>query len=732
MKGIAFDLKKFRREHLNGMSQEEFARQIGISQDRVSRMEADPGQITLEILLQISEHFGISLGELIKTPEQHLEALQVENTWASSEFIKKTIIEYIGKNINLSNDSYHTLDDLSDIVKTSLQKPKIAFVGRSDVGKSTMINTLLGTAKMPVQWTPTTAIAVYVKHVNDRPSYMKEDVWIFKSDENNLIWDDKYLENEEYCTSLKIDSGSFEILKDYGTRSGKYFEDNQATSAVVFIDSSILLNCDIIDLPGYGTGDREEDDNISSSIRKNADILVYLSIANGFMRSEDISYLKNAITCLPNLQSENGVNVRPLENLFIVASQAHVVDNSNNFELENILNKGCERLESSLTDGFWKDRMKPDKLVDRFYTYTSNNEILRKRFEEDFCKIVEKLPKIVEKKAIKTIKDWVSGRDKILQDDYQKYTDLLEDRNKYVEALREYDKNEPERYSNFINAKSKIVEAITKYQFESFDELSQYYSNLMNVDNIVKLMEIRNVKKNKDDIQIFSTYISGLLQDKLTDILTNKSKLLSKDINNFLNVFDANTKIAIQDNISFKIAPFSKEQVFAAGLTGVATYGALAFWAATCGNLGGYILIAKGVSLLSALGISVGGTAAAVSAVAAIGGPVVLGVALAVIAAIGAFAIFTGGWRKSVAKKLVKAFDEERVLDKLNRTTSKYWIDTQNAFEFAANNLDAEWKKQIEKLRAEINNYDINAINKMKEAIEDLRNFLQNIPCLKE
>ncbi len=128
---------------------------------------------------------------------------------------------------------------MSDIVKTSLQKPKIAFVGRSDVGKSTMINTLLGTAKMPVQWTPTTAIAVYVKHVNDRPSYMKEDVWIFKSDENNLIWDDKYLENEEYCTSLKIDSGSFEILKDYGTRSGKYFEDNQATSAGVFIDSSI-------------------------------------------------------------------------------------------------------------------------------------------------------------------------------------------------------------------------------------------------------------------------------------------------------------------------------------------------------------------------------------------------------------------------------------------------------------------------------------------------------------
>lgn len=61
------------------------------------------------------------------------------------------------------------------------------------------------------------------------------------------------------------------------------------------------------------------------------------------------------------------------------------------------------------------------------------------------------------------------------------------------------------------------------------------------------------------------------------------------------------------------------------------TLGGLGLWAATVGNLGGYILVAKGVSLLSALGISVGGTAAAASFVAAIGGPITIGIALAAL-----------------------------------------------------------------------------------------------------
>ena len=366
--------------------------------------------------------------------------------------------------------------------------------------------------------------------------------------------------------------------------------------------------------------------------------------------------------------------------------------------------------------------------MERFYTYTSNSSVLRERFEQDFCALIEVLPQVVEQRAKDVISEWVACKDVGLQNAIAGYQQLLDDRKKCEDALREYDRNEPKRHAAFQKARQKIIESIGKYKRESKGEVSNFYGDTITVENLVSLMENRNVKKKKEDLQIFSTYVSGLLQDKTNSILEKKSKQLAIDIDEFLDSFDVNTVISV-DNISFKVYPFSKEQAFAAGLTGVATYGALAIWAASCGNLGGYILVAKGVSLLSALGISVGGTAAAASAVAAIGGPVVLGIALALIAAVSVFAIFSGGWKKSVAKKFVESCRDERVLDKLQTNINTYWNDTQAAFNSSADSLDAEWKKHVENLRKQLRNYDVDAILKAKDEAEVMRNFLQNIPC---
>ena len=728
MDGIIFDLKNFRSKHLNGMSQEEFAKQVGISQDKVSRMESDPSQVSLEVLIKIATHFGMSLDELISLPKPIMQALSVDYTWSSAEFIRRTLLDYIRKN-EVSESYEKDIHELTALVEKTIRKPKVAFIGRSDVGKSTMINTLLGTTKMPAHWTPATAIAVYIKHTNDRPDYMDDDVWVFRSDmATNETWDDTRLGDEEYCRSLKLSSGNYDLLNTYGTRKGEHFAESKATAAVVFIDSSLLLDCDIVDLPGYGTGDRLEDDALSLREKSKADVLVYMSIANGFMRSEDISYVKDAIPSLADIQSCGEAEIKPLANLFIVASQAHVIDHGNQTELKNILSAGCERFEKSLTDGFWDERRKPDSLLERFYTYTSNSPALRERFENDFSRLIEALPQVVEQKAKDIIAEWAASKDDDLQNVISGYQQLLDDRKRCEEALEEYDRNEPKRHSAFQKARQKVVEGIARYKRESRDEVADYYSDTITVDHLVSLMEQRDVKKKKDDLQVFSTYVSGLLQDKTNAVLKKKSKQLTADIDEFLNAFEVSAAISV-DSVSFKIAPFSKEQAFAAGLTGVATYGALAIWAASCGNLGGYILVAKGVSLLSALGISVGGTAAATSAVASIGGPVVLGIALALIAAISVFAIFSGGWRKSVAKKFVESCRNERVLDKLQSNMNTYWNDTQAAFNASADSLDAEWKKHIEDLREQLRSYDVDAIIKARNEAEKMRNFLQNIPC---
>lgn len=723
MEGIIFDLKNFRMKQLNGMSQQEFANQIGISQDKVSRMENDPSQVSVEILLRIAAHFGMSLDELIKVPKPKIPAMRVDYTWSSAEFIRRTLLEYIHRN-PVSENHRQTVEYLEKVVKTELRKPKVAFIGRSDVGKSTMINSLLGSSRMPAHWTPTTSIAVYIKHINDRPAYMDDDVWIFQSDpDTKETWDDTRLEDQDYCRKLKLSSGNYDLLNSYGTRGGEHFKENQATAAVAFIDSSLLLNCDIVDLPGYGTGDRMEDDTLSLREKNKADVLVYLSIANGFMRSEDIAYIREAIPALPEY---NDPQIPPLGNLFIVASQAHVIEGGEQ-ELDTILRYGCERFQKSLTDDFWNGRKKPDKLLERFYCYTSNKATLRRRFEQDFRALIQALPQVIERRARDMIAAGVADKDEELKQTVAEYQGLLDDRHKYEEALKAYTRSEPQQYAALQTARQKVTEAIAKYRCESREALENYYRDTITVDHLAALMEQRDVKKKKDDLQIFGTYVSGLLEDRMNAVLTQKAEKLSADIDEFLNDFTANMTITI-DRDSFHTASFDARRIFMAGLAGVMTYGALSLWAVSCGNLGAYILVAKGVSLLSALGISVGGTAAAASAVAAIGGPVVLGAALALIAAISVFAMLSGGWRKSIAKKIVDVFEKANVKEQLQAAIDAYWIDTQNAFDQSANHLAEEWNAHIGELRELIQMYDVDAIMKAKEEVEQMRNFLQNIP----
>lgn len=728
MDGIIFDLKNFRAKQLNGMSQEDFAKQVGISQDKVSRMESDPRQVSLEVLVKIATHFGMTLDELISLPKPMAQALSVDYTWSSAEFIRQTLLDYINHS-NVGSAYESEIRELTALVEKTIRKPKVAFIGRSDVGKSTMINTLLGAARMPAHWTPTTAIAVYVKHTNDRPAYMDEDVWIFRSDAaTDESWDDTRLGDEAYCRSLRLSSGNYDLLNTYGTRKGEHFAESKATAAVVFIDSSLLLNCDIVDLPGYGTGDRMEDDQLSIREKSKADVLVYLSIANGFMRSEDISYIKDAIPSLADIKSCGDIELKPLANLFIVASQAHVINHGNLEELNSILAAGCNRFERALTDGIWDERRKPVALIERFYSYTSNSLALRERFEKDFCSLIEMLPHVVEQRAKSIINEWAAGKNTELQNVIAGYQQLLDDRKKCEEALREYDRLEPQRHSSFQKARQKVIEGIRKYKRESEEEVADYYNEVITEDNLVVLMEQRDIKRNKEDLQIFSSYVSGLLQDKTTAILKEKSEKLAADIDEFLDIFEDST-VTSMDSVFLKVSPFSARQAFAAGLAGITAYGALSTWAISCGKLWGYILAAKGISLLSAMGIPIGSTAAAVGAVAAISGPIVLGIAFALIAIITVFTIISGGWKKSIAKMFVESCRDEHVLDKLQAKINSYWADTQSAFNFSAENLDAEWKKHMETLREHIRAYDIDAVAAAKAEAETMRNFLQNIPC---
>lgn len=728
------NLKDFRENKLK-MTQAQLAELVEESQDTISRYENNPERIPLDFANRLAQKTGVTLDQLTNYEKPQIEALKTEYTWGAADFVRKTLVDYIrdSRPNDLGEKHEGFINTLRNTVLNTVRKPKIAIVGRSDVGKSAFINTIIGQEKMPTSWSPTTSIIVYLKHIMDKPEFIDSDVWIFKSSDDGQEWDDTRLYDKDYCLQWRLASGDIGTLKSYGTRQGKrsHKPNEEAGAAVVFVDSDALKNCDILDLPGYGTGDRAKDDTLTQGASQRADILVYMSIANGFMRGEDINYLRQWIRTFNFVERADG-SMKALSNLFIVASQAHVIHNGNKQELNDILDSACERFTKNLSDNFWESMKgcKPthNDLRSRFFTFSIDIKNLREDFEDAFKMIVEELPRQIKKNAVNIVKQYATDAKVDICKEIEEYTEMLEQKEKYELLLSEIKRNEPQREAENKSEREDVDKQIGEFHTSSLSEFTDEYNRLISVDSIVSIIKRKDYKKKKDDVELLSGYLSSSIEEILQTILEGKSEQLTTVVEKYIANYEKNISKTRLPDLNLAKITFNAKRAFASGLAGLATFGGLAFWASTFGNLGAYILVAKGVSLLAALGIHVGGTAAAISAVSAIGGPITLGIALAVMATVAVFAISSGGWEKSLAKKLVKAYDEQGALSKYKDTITTFWRDTQIAFDASADNMEKEWKNYISNLQDMINNYDINDIKNRIGVAENVKDFFTNIP----
>lgn len=712
-------------------SEKDMADMLNISIDEYKKLEkesVEQGNIGTCLLGKIANESGKSFEYLLNQQKEAI-TFSIDNTWQSVAELKYKLFSYLDTEILDIKDQEtqfkDEFEDIKTIVSKMSRKPRVALVGRSDVGKSTLINTLIGSATLPESWTPTTSIIIYVKHIEDRPAFCSSNVMVFKSDDGDNLWDDTRLNEEGYTQSLCCAQGDYNLLKDYGSRQGKY-DQADATSAVVFVESDILHNCDLLDLPGYGT-DREEDDSFLKKV-KDVEILVYMSIANGFMRPEDINWLQGE---LPHLSSItlNNKQMKPLANLYIVASQAHIVSNGSIDVLKEVLDKGAERFEKTLSENYWSNigqDVTAGAFRDRFFTYSTDMARLRSNFEKDLRALLESLPQMMKDKMLEALKEKFRISLIDIENHLCSFRKSIYEREKKKVEFDKLKTGEPERISQNTKNKRDVCDKIKEYSNKATLDFTTEYNKLITKDEIVKLIEANNWSKKEEDMKALSLKLSNLLNDSYSRIVRKYSEQLKELINKYISDFENSTKTGGVDNNVGVGLGFNSKKAFVGGLTGLAAYGGLALWASSLGNLGAYILLAKGVSILSAVGISVGGTAAAAAGVAAIGGTIVIGIGLAILVGILISALFCGGWKNKVAKKIVEQYDKKAVLANYKENISKFWDDTEKAFIKAAENLENEFERYMDGLEKEINSDDCE-LNRMIEIEERKKAIFQKL-----
>lgn len=735
-----FDLRNFREEVLK-LTQKELAGLIDERQDKISRLEKNPDSIGLDILIRIADKTGTTLDELVKYKKKIPEALIIDNTWNSVTAIKKKIDDYVDKtrnNTKTTSKQEYKMNELKKFTETFLKKPKIAIVGLSDTGKSTLINSLLGVEKMPAAWTPTTAITIYIKHKDDRPSYIDDDVWFLKPQlDNGYEWDSNRLSDEKYTREYFCRKGHIQDLYEFAVRTDE--DDTTIGSAVVFIDSPILKVCDLIDLPGYNTGDRELDRILTEQVRDYADIMIYMSLANGFMRGNDIEYLKSDLIYLPVFDNEKIEN-RPLSNLYIVASQAHIVNKGNLVELNKVLDEGAKRLYSQIPKELWNRRSEGteinytgESLRNRFFTYSKDIEVLRQPFELDLTTLVEGFSSILIKGYKIALCEFCEVNRLKIKDDINENIEIDHKRNEYIKLSEKLSGNLSQVTLGSQKIGDDVVKNIHVICDDSVSNLSKVYAELVSIDSVINIIDTEDYSNVKGDIEKLGSLLNSKLQEKIHTVIEVGVNKYSKDIDQFLEKYDELINDTSDTEISDINYNYSAKAAFVKGLAGCQSIGANASLKTKSGNSGEDTNFGEGVDILSTMFYTVPGTdqshtpMGGVAHALALSGVIGLGIGLAMLAVTSGMSVFGTGWKKSVAKKIVAAYNSENVLGTYTDVIEGFWKDTDKAFAYAVDYMEKDFSDGISTFKVKVNQTESAQLEQSIEMDKKLVEFYDGI-----
>ena len=716
-----------------GETKEEFSSNVDISLERLDELIEGKQKITERELADITGYTDLPpediCSEFATSKGKATDEYNPSYTWSPSKSAKDNLRQYVSEGANFFNkkDVKRMISQI-DMCIDGLRKPKISFAGQTDTGKSTLINCLLGSDNLPAKWTPTTSIAVYIKHISDRPSFMTENVWVFRND-GEIIWDDNKYQDQAYCESLVIAKGDLDLLETLGTHHED--ENKLASSAVVFLDSDILKNCDIVDLPGFAAADQK--DNVIhqfvalGGVGRLVDVLIYLSRANGFMQGNDIDYLNTCLRVLRPVERKDQNSIKKLGNLFIVASQAETVENGNVQALNRIMDEQCKALCKPMhlvakklqTHSYLPERSKYTKYAysepdfrARFFTFEKESPRLCKAFRNDFLELVELLPDVIFKDFTEALRKQTEHSKASLEKKIDEYIGAIEEQEEYRKVWSELKEKEPARRIKVDELKRQIQADINDFKLENCQDFDRFYTEYMTKQNLTDIIDENGFKFKKADMKSFETIVYQTLQGYCEQIIQGKSDEYSKKVDKYLDLYEKATLTTIKKS-KIRGFSFNSTDAFASAAIGLGAIGASASWLATAG-LGGTIFgaVMEGVGMAPLIAL-IGGI-----------GAMILGVVLGILAIVS----FTALWKKNLVDTTIKQYAKNDVKEKIIVGIKKYWDDTKRSFDKSSDALEEEWADKLSEMESACQEANIPQLKKDLKELRAAFDFFTKMP----
>ena len=714
---MRIDIKRL-RERTDKYSQAQAADHIGVSQAQMSRYEADPENVPVGTLNALLGLYGVDLATALATGRDD-DPLDLGHPYAQLDRKLDLLADYAAEVVardpaDLPDDPYG-LADLRDDIARLRRRPVVALVGLFDAGKSRVANALLGGRRLPEDFTPTTATLTIVRHADERPQGALEDVVLLREsfwpadDHGDLDLDPRYLDDPDRITEHRLVQGSYDVLRQHGvhhTEDGHDVQPVDAHTALVYVDAPVLRACTVLDLPGFGDKPKgvSEDVRRANAAVRLADVAVYCSGARGFMNSADLLHLGNLLRLLPQPDAHHA-DFPTLGNLLILATHASPAAVRDD-QLDKIQALGARRIVQHLGETVLPQRAEAsgrpigqDEVAARIFPFWAESQDRTQAFEDGLRTLLAtELPRVRALEVSAQVEAIKASGAETYRDQAARAQTLLDEIDQVEADLAQQEAAADERQATFRRARREVRDAVSAAQDQTVQAFRQAYDDLLTLDAIERTINER-YGDDKDEAKAFApAYFTEQLQDRLERAIKPQAQGVEAVINAYLEDVGVASFGGRFEQGAVDL-PFDVRGAFAGGLAGLAAWGGLAFWAAGLGNLGYYILAAKAVSVLSAVGISVGGTAGVMGFLAAIGGPITLVVGLATVFGLASWRLFGETWQRRLAKKIEKQFREQGVREQFEDGIARFWDDTRRAFDHGADAFEARYEAYLQQLR---------------------------------